>query len=75
MDSQVQGLGHWIVVDPKICHGEPTFRNTRIMVWQVLEMAASGMAWETIAEQWDGKVTVDAIAEALQLATVPTPQE
>ncbi|HSN75571.1 MAG TPA: DUF433 domain-containing protein [Anaerolineae bacterium] len=75
MDSQVQVLGRWIVADPGVCHGKPTFRHTRIMVWQVLEMAASGMAWETIAEQWDGKVTIDAIAEALQLAIVPIPRE
>ena len=66
--SQALVLGRWIVADPAICHGKPTFRNTRIMVWQVLEMVASGMAWETIVEQWDGKVTKDAIAEAVQLA-------
>jgi uncharacterized protein (DUF433 family) len=45
------------------------------MVWQVLEMAASGMTWETIAEQWEGKVTMDAITEAVQMASRPTPQE
>ncbi len=61
-------LGRWIVADPRVCHGKPTFRSTRIMVWQVLEMVASGMAWETIVEQWDGKVTRDAIAEAVNLA-------
>lgn len=66
--SQAQNLGRWIVADPKVCHGKPTFRNTRIMVWQVLEMVESGMAWETIVEQWDGKVTKDAIAEAVYLA-------
>lgn len=63
-----QNLGRWIVADPRVCHGKPTFRNTRIMVWQVLEMVASGMAWETIVEQWDGKVTRDAVAEAVHLA-------
>ncbi len=66
--TQVQDLGRWIVTDPKVCHGKPTFRNTRIMVWQVLEMVASGMAWESIVEQWDDKVTKDAIAEAVHLA-------
>jgi uncharacterized protein (DUF433 family) len=65
---QTQSLGRWIVADPRVCHGKPTFRSTRIMVWQVLEMVASGMAWETIVEQWDGKVTRDAIAEAVNLA-------
>ena len=68
VSMQTQSLGRWIVADPRVCHGKPTFRSTRIMVWQVLEMVASGMAWETIVEQWDGKVTRDAIAEAVHLA-------
>jgi uncharacterized protein (DUF433 family) len=27
-----------IIADPTICHGKPTFKGTRVMVWQVLEM-------------------------------------
>ncbi len=61
-------LGRYIVVNPKICHGKPTFRGTRIMVWQVLEQIASGMAWETIVEEWEGNVSSEAIAEAVKLA-------
>jgi uncharacterized protein (DUF433 family) len=61
-------VGRHIVTDPKICHGKPTFRGTRIMVSQVLEQVAVGMAWETIQEEWRGKVTREAIAEAVQLA-------
>ena len=30
-----------IVIDSEICHGKPTFKGTRIMVWQVLEMLES----------------------------------
>jgi len=63
-----QLLGRYIVTDPKICHGKPTFRGTRIMVWQVLEQVASGMAWESIVEEWEGKISPDAIAEAVKLA-------
>ncbi len=29
-------LGRNIVADPAICHGEPTFRGTRILVAEVL---------------------------------------
>jgi uncharacterized protein (DUF433 family) len=68
-DTQAKLLGRYIVTDPKICHGKPTFRGTRIMVWQVLEMVAEGKAWETIVEEWDGNVTQEAIAEAVQLAS------
>ena len=61
-------LGRYIVADPEICHGKPTFIGTRIMVWQVLEMVAEGMPWDKITAEWRGDVTKEAIAEALQLA-------
>jgi uncharacterized protein (DUF433 family) len=66
MDRQL--LGRYIVTDPQICHGQPTFRGTRIMVAQVLEQVASGMAWETIVEEWRGSISTEAIAEAVRLA-------
>ena len=61
-------LGRYIVTDPQICHGQPTFRGTRIMVAQVLEQVASGMPWEAIVEEWRGSVSTEAIAEAVRLA-------
>jgi uncharacterized protein (DUF433 family) len=39
-----------IVADPAICHGELTFRGTRILVADVLEQVESGMAYEAIIE-------------------------
>ena len=30
--TQPQLLGRYIVADPYICHGKPTFRGTRILV-------------------------------------------
>jgi len=68
-DNKRQLLGRYIVADPEICHGKPTFRGTRIMVWQVLEMVAEGKAWETIVEEWGGSIAKEAIAEAVQLAS------
>jgi uncharacterized protein (DUF433 family) len=62
-------LGRYIVADPKICHGKPTFRGTRIMVWQVLDMVARVMAWETIIEECHSSITQDAIAEAVKLSS------
>ena len=67
--KQPKLLGRYIVANPDICHGKPTFRGTRIMVWQVLEMVADGMAWQTIVEEFGGSVTKEAIAEAVQLAS------
>lgn len=60
-------VGHYIVTDPRICHGKPTFRGTRIMVSQVLEQIASGMAWEAIEKEWHGKVSAETIAATVCL--------
>jgi uncharacterized protein (DUF433 family) len=54
-------IGRFIVADPAICHGQPTFRGTRILVGDVLEQVAAGIAWETIVEEWRGSVSSDAI--------------
>jgi uncharacterized protein (DUF433 family) len=66
--SKTQLLGRYIVVDPEVCHGKPTFRGTRIFVADVLDMVADGMAWETIIEQWHNSITKEAITEAVKLA-------
>jgi uncharacterized protein (DUF433 family) len=62
-------IGRYIVTDPEICHGKPTFRGTRIMVSHVLEQVAEGMAWEAIIQEWRGSITKEAIAEAVHLAS------
>jgi uncharacterized protein (DUF433 family) len=62
-------IGRYIVTDPDVCHGQPTFRGTRILVSDVLEQVANGMAWETIIEEWHGNIAREAIAEAIQLAS------
>jgi uncharacterized protein (DUF433 family) len=62
-------LGDYIVADPEICHGKPTFKGTRIMVWQVLEDVAEGRSWDFICNQrWGGRIPLSAIAEAVRLA-------
>ena len=62
-------LGRHIVADPKICHGQPTFKGTRIMVWQVLDDVADGRSWDFICNvRWSGKVPLAAVAEAVKLA-------
>jgi len=71
MPKQVkaQMMGRHIVTDPRICHGKPTFRGTRVLVSDVLDQVASGLAWDTIIEEWNESITKDAIKEAVQLAS------
>lgn len=62
-------LGRYIVADPAVCHGKPTFKGTRVMVFQVLDQVAHGTPWERIVWSWRGKVSIEAIIEAIQLAS------
>ena len=45
-------LGRHIVADPAVCHGQPTFRGTRILVADVLEQVSTGMAGESISLEY-----------------------
>lgn len=63
-----QELSKHIVADPRVLHGAPSFRGTRIPVEMVLAQIAEGMSWDEIVEDWEGKVPREAIAEAVELA-------
>ena len=60
-------LGQYIIVDPDICHGQPTFKGTRIMVKSVLEMLVKGWEWDRVSAAYDGRINHAAIAEVLSL--------
>ena len=61
-------LGRHIVADPETCGGQPTFTDSRIMVWIILDQIDRGMTWDEIVGQWRGKVCKEAIAEAIAIA-------
>ncbi len=62
-------LGQYIVSDPRVCRGRPTFKGTRVTIADVLADVESGLSWEFIAYRWgDGKIDRAAIAEAVHLA-------
>ena len=60
-------INKYVVADPEICHGKLTFKGTRIMVWQVLEMLESGESIEEILENYPA-LTKNHIKAALHLA-------
>jgi uncharacterized protein (DUF433 family) len=59
-------LGKYIVADPYICHGKPTFKGTRKMVHCLIEVLASGMTTEELIEQ--SELPGGAIVEVIELA-------
>ncbi len=61
-------LGHFIVADPKICHGKPTYKGTRIMVWQILEALGDGESVDEVIKAWGGRISREAILETIRLA-------
>jgi uncharacterized protein (DUF433 family) len=61
-------LGEYIVADPYVCHGAPTFKGTRKMVAHCVELAAEGYSIERLAEV--SGLPREAIVEALRLAAV-----
>ncbi len=73
--SERKEYGQYIVSDPAICGGQLTFRGTRIFVKDVLEMVSQGWAWDKISEAWFGRISSDAIAEAVALANSALLQE
>lgn len=61
-------INEYIVADSEICHGKPTFKGTRVMVWQVLEMLEGGVSIKEILEAFPS-LTKEHIKAALQYAT------
>ncbi|MDP8922318.1 MAG: DUF433 domain-containing protein [Chloroflexota bacterium] len=67
-ETEVKVFGRYIVADPRICHGQLTFRGTRIFIADVLNQVARGMPWDAIVDEWRGQVPKEAIAEAVRVA-------
>jgi len=42
----------YITVDPKICHGQPCFRGTRILVYLAIELLEAGETPEDIIKAY-----------------------
>ena len=45
------------------------------MVWIVLEQLEDGMTWQEIVGEWDGKVSEEAIGEAIGIAPLVVKHE
>jgi uncharacterized protein (DUF433 family) len=64
----------YIASDPDICHGQPFFLGTRVLVSSVLEMLEAGQTHEQIASAFPG-ITSKHIQAALHLAAQLIPGE
>ena len=64
---QYYPYGDYIVRAVGVCGGRPTFKYTRIEVTGVLERLAAGQSIDSIVEGYRGRVSHEAISEALKL--------
>ena len=64
-----------ITVNPEICHGRPTIRNTRYTVELILDLLSSGMSEQEIIEDYPALELADikaCLSFASQLSKVKT---
>lgn len=61
-------IGNYLVVDSEICHGQMTFRGTRIPVDTVLTFLAKGYTIDQLLRSWP-ELQRSAIEEAIRLAS------
>ncbi len=61
-------IGAYLIVDPDICHGQLTFRGTRIPVDVVLTYLRKGYSVEQLLRSWP-ELTRPAIEEVIALAS------
>lgn len=62
-----------IVIDPKICHGKPVIRGTRVPVAMVVGSLAGGMSFDEVQQEY--ALTIEDIRAALKFAGELVDQE
>ena len=48
-----------ITIDPKVCHGKPCVKGTRVMVSQIVQFLANGDTVKEILKAYPGITRVD----------------
>ena len=62
-------LGDYVVRAPGVCDGRPTFKYTRIEIAGTLDRLATGESIAHLVRGYQGRVSAEAIAEAVNLVT------
>lgn len=66
---QYYPLGEHVVRAPGVCGGRPTFKYTRIEVAGALDRLAAGESLETVVSGYGGRLSREAMLEALRVVT------
>jgi uncharacterized protein (DUF433 family) len=71
-------MSNWperISADPKICHGKPCIRGTRIMVSVVLDNLAEGLTPEEVVREYPPLTLADVSAALAYAAALASEEE
>ncbi len=60
-------IGNYLVIDPEVCHGQMTFKGTRVPVDTVLTFLAKGYSVDQLLRSWP-ELDRPAVEEAIGLA-------
>jgi len=60
-------IGEHLVVDPEVCHGQLTFKGTRVPVEAVLTFLSMGYTIEDVLQDWQ-RLKREAVEEAIAFA-------
>lgn len=63
-----------ISIDPRVCHGKPCIRGTRVPIFVILDALAAGMTYEKISEDYP-PITSEDIRAALNYAALLANEE
>jgi uncharacterized protein (DUF433 family) len=66
---QYYPLGKHVVRALGVCGGRPTFKYTRIEIAGTLDRLAAGESLDAIVASYRGRVSCEAIIEAIQIVT------
>ncbi|MGK7919975.1 MAG: DUF433 domain-containing protein [Trichodesmium sp.] len=70
-------MNNWqdqIDINPKVCHGKPCIKGTRIMVSVILDNLAEGLTLEEIVEEYP-PLTLENVRAAIAYAATLTREE
>lgn len=70
-------MNNWqeqIQINPKVCHGKPCIKGTRIMVSVILDNLAEGLALEEIVEEYP-PLTLENVRAAIAYAAALAREE
>ncbi len=62
-------INEYIVSDSEICNGVPTFKGTRIMVWQVMDLLGAEVNIDDILKNYFPQITKPAIFSVMTYAS------